>query len=208
MFESMKQETKITLSDKELELVCNSDWILTKQIIIDKVYYLFGKQAELMQHYIVKEKKYLPEEVNANSPKISKGENYGRLPYVMLDYPRCFEKEKTLAIRTMFWWGNFFSLHLQLSGKCKEAALKTLQKNFLKLQRNECWICISNNPWQHHFDAANYLHLKDCTEDMFASILNRESFVKIGKKIALEQWKEASAFIEQSFIELISLLKN
>jgi len=208
MFESMKQETKITLSDKELELVCNTDWILMKQIIIDKVYHLFGVQAELMQQYIIKEKKYLPEEVNGSSPKISKGENYGGLPYIMLDYPRCFEKEKTLAIRTMFWWGNFFSMHLQLSGKCKEAALGTLQKSFLMLQQNDYWVCISDDPWQHHFDADNYLYLKDCTEDIFASILNRESFVKIGKKIALKQWKEAPTFIEQSFIELISLLKN
>ena len=126
----------------------------------------------------------------------------------MLDYPRCFENDKTLAIRTMFWWGNFFSMHLQLSGKCKEAALETLHKNFLMLQQNGYWICISNDPWQHNFDADNYLHLKDCTQEMFASILSRESFVKIGKKIALKQWEEAPNFIEQSFIELISLLKN
>src|SRR5260221_13450433 len=130
----MKQETKITLSPKERELVCNTDWILTKHAIIDKVYQLFGEQATFMQYYIEKEKAQLQKEISIIAPKISKGENYGKLPYVMLDYPRYFDKENTLAIRTMFWWGNFFSIHLQLSGKFKQNALADLQNNFEELQ--------------------------------------------------------------------------
>ena len=51
-----------------------------------------------------------------STPKIAKGENYLQLPYVLLDYPRCFDKENIFAIRTMFWWGNFFSITLHLSG--------------------------------------------------------------------------------------------
>src|SRR2546430_2748604 len=157
MFESMKHETKITLSDKELELVCNSDWILTKQAIIEKVYHLFGELAALMQQYVMNKKNLLLDEIILNSPKISKGENYNKLPYVMLDYPRCFKKEKTLAIRTMFWWGNFFSIQLQLSGEYKKAALSNLKINFSALQKNDYSICISGNPWEHHFDRDNYL---------------------------------------------------
>ena len=59
----------------------------------------------------------LPEEVLIQSPKISRGENYNGLPYVMLDYPRCFGKEDVFAMRTMFWWGNFFSITWHLKGK-------------------------------------------------------------------------------------------
>jgi hypothetical protein len=36
----MTEKTKINLSAKELELVCNKEWILTKQVIIEKVYEL------------------------------------------------------------------------------------------------------------------------------------------------------------------------
>ena len=74
----------------------------------------------------------MPEVIKTSTPKISKGENYKDLPYVMLDYPRCFQKEKTIAIRTFFWWGNFFSINLQLSGEYKEQALPSLQSNFLR----------------------------------------------------------------------------
>jgi hypothetical protein len=204
----MNRETKITLSAKELELACNTDWILTKQIIIQKVYDLFGGLSSIMQQLVLLEENNLPQEAKTFSPKISKGENYGGLPYVMLDYPRCFEKEKTLAIRTMFWWGNFFSIHLQLSGKCKEAALPALQNNFLSLQQNGYWICVYTDPWQHHFNNDNYVLINECTEEEFSSIINREPFVKIGKKIPLQQWNDAPLFIKQSFTEMLLMLKN
>ena len=98
----MTKETKITLSSKELELICNSDWILTKHIIIDKVYQLFGKLAVSMQERVRQIASTLPREAAESNPKISRGENYRGLPYVMLDYPRHFTKESTLAMRTFF----------------------------------------------------------------------------------------------------------
>ncbi|UAY51627.1 hypothetical protein [Ferruginibacter albus] len=204
----MEQETKITLSDKELELVSNTNWILTKHAIIDKVYALFGKEAEWMQSRINNEKDKIPEEAYAMSPKISKGENYKLLPYVILDYPRCFEKEKTLAIRTMFWWGNFFSIHLQLSGEIKEKTLSTIQQSFSSLQQHDFWICIANDPWEHHFEEDNYRPIKEFTAEQFSVMLNSYSFLKIAAKIPVEQWNDTAAFIKQSFLQLINLLKN
>ena len=204
----MNEKAKITLSVKEQELVCNTDWILTKHAIIQKVFLLFGELSAFMQAAIIKEKEQLPVEVTSSQPKISKGENYGSLPYVMLDYPRCFQKDKTIAIRTFFWWGNFFSINLQLSGAYKEHLLPALQSSFSKLQQNDYWICVSDNPWEHHFEADNYHPLTKITEEMFSSILHREPFVKIAKKIPLTQWEQAPALMEQSFTELLLLLKN
>jgi len=207
MFGLMNEETKITLSAKEQELVCNTDWILTKHTIIHKVNQLFGKEAAFMQKLILNESADLPEEAKSTAPKIAKGENYNHLPYVILDYPRCFEKEKTLAIRTFFWWGNFFSINLQLSGICKERVLPIIQDNFSQLLQNDYWVCVSSDPWKHHFEEDNYVAIKNCTKEEFSYILNREPFIKIGKKISLTQWNEAAAFIERSFTEMISLLK-
>jgi hypothetical protein len=42
-FKLMETATKIALSEKELQLVCDTDWILTKHSIIQKVYALFGE---------------------------------------------------------------------------------------------------------------------------------------------------------------------
>src|SRR5438105_15186190 len=108
---------KIRLSSKEMELVTNADWILTKNTIIEKTKILFGELQEVMTST------FNPVAANDYTrvpPKISKGENYRGLPYLILDYPRLFEKENILAIRTMFWWGNFFSITLHLAGSYKK----------------------------------------------------------------------------------------
>ena len=114
MFGTMNADTKITLSAKELDLVCNIDWILTKQAIIQKVYALFGMEAAKMQQIITAAVPSLAGIIDLSGPKITKGENYEKLPYVILDCPRVFQKENTLAMRTMFWWGNFFSTTLSI----------------------------------------------------------------------------------------------
>jgi hypothetical protein len=208
MFGAMNTGTKITLSSKELDLACNIDWILTKHAIIQKVYALFGAESAILQQLVAQELPALESIINAHSPKIAKGENYKQLPYVMLDYPRCFEKEDTLAIRTMFWWGNYFSIHLQLEGIYKAAAAEKLYEQFELLKEQEYAICISNDPWQHHFEADNYLLLKDCPKEKFISILSGNRFVKIGKTLPLRQWDKATLFIETAFLELVQLLKT
>jgi hypothetical protein len=204
----MNTKTKITLSAKEQQLMCNTDWILTKHAIIGKVYQLFGELSSSMQEEVQKQSSFLPEKVIVSTPKISKGENYKSLPYVMLDYPRCFEKDQMLAIRTFFWWGNFFSINLQLSGGYKEKALLTLKNSLHQLKKNNYWIGVSDDPWQHHFEEDNYQPLEKITKEEFSSILHREPFIKLSKKIDLTQWDEVPAFIEQVFTEMISMLKN
>ena len=66
----MTQKTKIDLSASELELVCNKEWILTKHIIIGKVYLLFGALSLSMQRYVQQNKATLPAQVCDSNPKI------------------------------------------------------------------------------------------------------------------------------------------
>ena len=51
----MVEATKIALSDKELEVVCNTDFIFTKHIIIQKVLQLFGNLAATLEDELKKE---------------------------------------------------------------------------------------------------------------------------------------------------------
>lgn len=199
----MIENAKIVLSPKELELVSNTDWILTKHAIINKVYALFGSIASDMQLTI--NNSDLPQEVKDTTPKIAKGENYQLLPYVMLDYPRYFNAENTLAIRVFFWWGNSVSIHLLISGKYKADAIHTLEKNYSLLQEKNYSICIADNPWQHHFGTDNYIQFKNYTSEKFSNTLYRESFIKIGKEIALSQWDDIPEFLKTSFSEMLKM---
>ena len=204
----LTNQTKITLSDKELELVCNTEWILTKQAIIKKVIELLGSLLQPMQVLTALNKNLLPTAPFLKDAKISRGESYKSLPYVILDYPRFFYKNDTLAIRTLFWWGNFFSINLQLSGKFKEQFEPVLVKKFRQLQQQQYWLCVGNDPWQHNFEEDNYVPLQHFTLKSFKAILKEKTFIKIGKKIDLLHWNTVAPFVEQSFTELINLLKS
>lgn len=202
----MTTGAKIILSDKELELVCNTDWILTKHTIIQKVYQLFGDVLPALENVLLENKNGLPAEVFATAAKISKGENYRLLPYVVLDYPRCFGKEDTLAIRSFFWWGNFFSVSLQLSGRYLKAAAVLLENEFECLQQQGYWICVNQEPWEHHFEGDNFIALRTLTQAQFREMLLQKPFIKLAKKIPLNQWNEIPLFITESFEEMAGLL--
>ncbi len=204
---TMVPDTKIALSAKELELVCDTGWILTKHTIIQKVYQLFGDVLPQLETILLAQKELLPVEIFINAPKISKGENYRQLPYVMLDYPRYFGKDGTLAIRTFFWWGNFFSVSLQVSGCFYEKAVALLEAKWEWLQQNDYWVCVHNEPWQHHFEEDNFVPVQSLKEETYREILHGRPFIKIAKKIPLQQWEETPLFIAGTFEEMAELLK-
>ncbi|MBK8087192.1 MAG: hypothetical protein IPK31_04125 [Chitinophagaceae bacterium] len=105
----MTGSANVSLSAFEKQLVTDASWILTKNNIIQKLFVLFGELSETWQSNTVLQQ--LPSAINEIPPKISKGENYEGLPYVMLDYPRCFSKEDVFAIRTFSGGEIFSALH-------------------------------------------------------------------------------------------------
>lgn len=203
----MKPESKITLSDGEMQLVTDTSFILTKRIIVDKAQALFGRLAEGMQHIAAVEGECLKSEVVTSSPKISKGENYLQLPYVLLDYPRCFDKANAFAVRTMFWWGNFFSCTLHLSGKYKVKYLQALEKNIMVMQQSNLYLCVNTNEWEHHFESSNYVAAHTLSADTISAILSQRHFVKVAAKFSLTQWNEMEVVLQQSFADLLRLLQ-
>jgi hypothetical protein len=193
------RQTKITLSAKELELVTNADWILTKNGIIQKVYDLFGGLSEV--HRMILQNAQIPSaDIGTRAPKISKGEQYEELPWVMLDYPRNFVEEDAFSIRCFFWWGNFCSITLQLSGKYQRKYAPAIQQYLQK--DGEAWfIGIGNDPWKHHFRKDNYVPVSEWEGDICTL-----PFVKIGKKISLHEWDQLDVFFEDNFQEIIGML--
>ncbi len=201
----MSVEAKIHLSKFEMELVNNTDWILTKQSILKKVYLLFGELLEKYKSISVKEQNLLPGFDIEKNGKIFKGDNYLGLPYVMLDYPALFKKEDIFAVRTMFLWGNFFSITLHISGehKLKNIVVPDILNH---LSESDFFICIAEDEWQHLFDNTNYVSVKDLDEQQQAAI-SLKNFFKISKKIELSKWNETPGFLEKTYGEIIDIIK-
>ena len=196
---------KIHLSALETELVNNTEWIFTKQKIIEKVNYLLGELHRDYRKIVEDEKESLPSIFQKPGGKISKGENYNGLPYLILDYPAMFSKDNIFAVRTMFWWGNFFSISLHLSGKYVERTKEITQWLAFFQQNNFC-VCINENEWEHDFHSLNFIEIKELDQKQINALCKKD-FFKAAKKIELSEWNNARELLEQSFKEIIRFIK-
>lgn len=199
---------KIRLSPEEVALVTRADWILTKNNILQKIKQLLATIQTEQQHIIESYSPFFPEEILNISPKISKGENYKGLPWLVLDYPRYFNKENAFAIRTFFWWGNFFSCTLHLSGIYKKKYQEKIIRSFDSLKTEDFSICIHDDQWEHHFETTNYLPLQNITAFRFEETIRKSPFIKLSKKIPLEEWNEAENKLIEIFSQLINPIAN
>jgi hypothetical protein len=202
----MNTLSKILLSADELQLVSNTEWILTKRKIMEQVNQLLGLVSENHKQFIENEKDWLPAAVVQSTPKIAKGENYRQLPYMLLDYPRCFDGENIFAVRTMFWWGNFFSITLHVSGSYKKMFQQKIIEN-IKSAKQDFFICIHENQWQHHFEADNYAAIKRLNEGELMKFIVEKEFTKLAIKFPLQSWDTIPLLLDESFVEIIKILK-
>jgi hypothetical protein len=196
---------KIHLSKQELELVSSPDFILTKNAVIQKLRVFLEEVQQKQSDIIEKYRSHIPEDVLKISPKVSKGENYKGFPWLVLDYPRYFTAENVFAIRTMFWWGNFFSVTLHLSGKHKKKIQRNIINAFPVLAEKGFYFCTGDDEWQHHFDVSNYASLKSCDNHFFADAIAHKSFLKLAKKIPLGEMETMEELICRNYETLVKI---
>jgi hypothetical protein len=188
----------VKLSSRELDLVCDAGIILTKNNIIAKVYELMGQLSEM---YIEELKTYSDVAITATPPKISRGENYEGLPWVMLDYPRYFKAEDHFAIRTFFWWGHFLGISLLVKGKfMAELQWEKLDAAMMK----DWYLCCSTDAWQHHFRPDNYMLYSSFQKGQ----INNLPFIKLAKKIPVAEFEQASAYLQEAFLQIQEIIKK
>jgi len=179
-------QTKIQFLPAELELVSSPDIILTKNAILQKIKSFLEELQLKQQDILQKNSSQLPTEVLKISPKISRGENYKGLPWLVLDNPRYFQHNNIFAIRTMFWWGNFFSITLHLSGNNKTEILKKIAGHFSLLGENHFYIYTGEKEWEHDMDPNSYKRMSSFNKDELENIITENSFLKLAVKFPID----------------------
>lgn len=191
------QVTQLDFSESDLLLVGNSDFFRRKKMITDQIIAAFHSLPGVILPSGKSAMEFLPAGVFSLPAKISRGENYKGLPWIVLDYPRLFEKNNVFAFRTLFWWGNYISITLHLSG----SRLESLRKNILSNTRLICgsYLFISNgmDEWNHDVMSGAYSSCKEWKEkdDTFKRLVADPEFLKLARIIPLEDWK---SFHEQA----------
>lgn len=197
--------TKLTLSAEERLLMMDTSFILTKNAVLKKVELLFGVVNSTIRQRVIE----LGLEGSAlfvPGPKIARGEQYQSLPWVMLDYPRIFTKTDTCAIRCFFWWGNYCTITLQLAGSYLHQYRQQVEYFVRNLADNKDWyLSVGEDQWQHQLESTAYVAADLIGETYWSE--NR-CFIKLVKKIPLEQWDELFPLLENNIVAFLHILKR
>ncbi|MGX5818684.1 hypothetical protein ACWKWU_10840 [Chitinophaga lutea] len=187
------------LNTIEQSTVLDADFLLRKNRITGKVYGLFGALQEQLAAD--------PGIAGAGSQpaKISKGEQYRGLPWVVLDYPRTFGRDDIFACRTFFWWGRFFSATLHLAGHSLERYREGLRA--LQGPLGDWHVCVQDDAWEHHFEPENYRRTDTLTAAEWEKRM-AEPFVKLAKRYDLMEWENIIAHVRADYSALLELLKG
>jgi hypothetical protein len=207
----------LQLSPEEIRLVTDPAWILTKNSVMGKVVAMMAALSEAYKEIWAERPGgggvdgAMPGQGYDNEiaaaftagPKISRGEHYRGLPWVMLDYPRAFGREDVLAIRTMFWWGHTFSVTLHLKGRYQQLFLPVIQARRGVLAAAGFHVGVGDDEWRHELAPDNYMPLPDAGgEDLTA----RYGFFKLSAAIGVDRWAEAPSVLTGMYRALVEIL--
>ncbi|HSB93182.1 MAG TPA: hypothetical protein VLC28_08700 [Flavitalea sp.] len=199
-------ETKIQLSEDEWNLVMNASVLLTKNRAMQKISGFLAEIADTSTTIFSAESVPLPIAAEWKQPKISRGENYQGLPYLVLDYPRFFFRDDVFAIRTMFWWGNYFSVTLHLKGTFFRHFTKSIIHHYEALETAGFLVNNSDAEWNHAI-GDEYALLSKYGKEKFAQKCNNDNLLKIAVRIPLQDLTKTGDLILDCYRQLLSSLK-
>ncbi|MBK8845382.1 MAG: hypothetical protein IPO27_02040 [Bacteroidetes bacterium] len=168
-------------SEEELSLISGDYFFVQKNKIFASLHERF---LQINNHINKLKEKYnqnLPAEVNRKQGKISRGENYNNLPYMVLDNPNVFSNDGIFAFRLIFLWGKYFTLNIAISGKyflhyqpyLPEVIKSFSQMNVYQLHDDQLW---------QHYITSGY---REISEDSNFTPLN--DFLKLTKVIEFDK---------------------
>jgi len=195
----------LKLSEEELALAANASVMLMKNAVIEKVNLLFGRLSVLQPAVLQPLHRELEAALEVPA-KISRGESYRALPYLVLDYPRYFRPHDVMAIRTMFWWGNFFSVTLHLKGNYREQFSDRILQRRQQIGEMGFHACIAPEEWEHHFGEDNYLPVDLIEEDEWLELYRARLFTKLSKQVTIGPLEMVEQQLMAVYAEIAEIL--
>lgn len=192
------------LSEQELRYLADRDFLTAKHRIQHTLRRQLEQALLLIQQH--QQRLGLPDALWQVPPKISRGENYEQLPYLVLDYPRVFQQEDVFAYRSMIWWGHEISCSLQLGGAYWQHYRHALLSGLAQEDAGDWCLCVHTSPWEYHFRSDNYLPLQQLRQVGNLQEFMQKPFFKLSRRLPLERYQELPAFSLETLQQAAKLL--
>lgn len=189
----------------ELNILQDKSFLTAKNDLSQKIISYLADIERALEESVNESGYDFPQGTFLKAGKISKGEQYLKLPYFVLDFPRLFTQKEVFAFRTMLWWGHEFSCTLHLQG---EVLNREKSKLLTRLyDQPDLYFCVHPHPWEYHFEPDNYIKLKDLTAQQLENHIDKFGFIKLSRQIPVLNWNEYKLFTTETFARFLHLLK-
>ncbi len=175
-----------TLTPEEYEDLHNAEFFIRKGRITEQIRFQLQRLRDQLRPVLASFP--LPDGADTRQGKISRGEQYRGLPYLILDFPRLFQANDVFACRTLFWWGNFFSLSLHLEGQSLRYYQPELVGMVPALRDSEVLIGVGPTPWEHHLALDNCRPAKRFGAEELTHHLRTHPFCKLVRTYPLRDY--------------------
>lgn len=172
------RKSTIKLTKHELNFAKDTSYPLAKKSVVQKIALQLNQLGKNMQAVLNANNLF-----DTSEYKITRGENYKHMPYLMLDSPKLNGANFKIACRTMFWWGHYFSCNLFIKTECLNTAetASLLQK----LPKAKIWI--GDNLWEQELSSGEYVKVNTLTQTQIEIILQKQPYLKLSAKIAINK---------------------
>ncbi len=188
----MEQKWANKLTKEELELISGTYYPILKKGAMEKVQGQLVALGETLIHFSLANIKL------EKGFKVSKGENYKDLPYMVLDYPKIGGEGFEILCRVVFWWGKYIGVQFFLNQTKIHAAklLETLST------MDEMYVLINENIWSNDIEEDCYLLNSALTENNLETI-RLLPYLKIIRVLPIKKpgnlFEEVTGFYQQIF---------
>jgi hypothetical protein len=191
----------LMLTRDELDLALDTRIFHLKDQVLRKIRGLLEQTARELSEL----NSALPAGVLAGTPKISRGENYRLMPYLVLDFPRYAEGENLYLFRTMFWWGHYFISSLIVSGNpLNQTRTRAGQQCRSLSWREDLLFCVAATPWHHDAGPDNLRSFASLGAKALDERLQEQEFVKLSRILPLDR----SGHLPQFSVECFQLFNG
>jgi hypothetical protein len=170
------QNSSFKLTNKEFELILFTEYPLLKKNAIEKIQaHLHELGEQLIKNQLIT--RPLP----TTSYKISKGENYLNLPYLVLDLPKIDGNHFPILCRTLFWWGKYFSFNVFIRKDAYD--MVSFEKKIKSQSMKGIHVLQSDKIWQQDLDTEDYNQVSKWPEN----IITEGPYLKLSIKHPIEE---------------------
>jgi len=172
---------QLHFSDAEISLLYDAALFERKRKVNEKIFSHFENIRLSLKDSSLHKQFPFPVGVDVIGGKISQGENYLGCPWVMLDFPKMFNKDAMFAYRTMFWYGHYLSASFLCSGEAANTFLPKLL-SALHLLPHQTYFSLNPDPWFHAIEPESSLLVSTLTNQRIVAHVNEFGFFKLSRK--------------------------